>query len=382
MTDSPTRKKQFGAGTCWKYMEKGACPCETAKFPGSHPNLSLETITTTASGAAVAVTVASMPNRIPEWIENLKYRGFVEGDPANFAVLNATYEEREEVKALGASFSPGMKKWIVVQGQDLGPFAKWKPRIYNRSVNEVVMHNQYMDIASTVRQLQRCGMHSSHFDIRGSDREAEILREKHSTIQQGSRASAAAGKGKGQPGSIDLYSGGANNEKRRLDFDDQNTTSNTSGNNEHTSRTKRPLFSTPESLQSFVRRRHDEQTGDTPHDEVRIVLAATAEKGCEHQNEFSTLLSAAKSALVGCNSAGCISKEQKQFNEAIYTVVEALTAKSKSSDGKDTKDNDTSTTEMSPAHGNPRQKMVTPIMQNMGTDGKAPGVPGTWYDLA
>jgi len=98
-----------------------------------------------------------MLKRIPEWIESLKYIGFMEGDPNNFAILHSSYEEREEVKTLGASFAPGLKKWIVVQGEDLSPFAKWHPCINNRSLGEVVLNNSTIDMASTVRELQRVG---------------------------------------------------------------------------------------------------------------------------------------------------------------------------------------------------------------------------------
>ena len=35
---------------------------------------------------------------------------------------------KAKAKALGAIFSPGMKRWIVTQGNDLGPFARWRQR--------------------------------------------------------------------------------------------------------------------------------------------------------------------------------------------------------------------------------------------------------------
>ena len=130
-------------------------PCDKLNTPSEwHPKISIKS-TTNSSGTIVVV--ASMPQRIPEWIESLKYIGFIEGDPNNFAILHASYEEREEVKALGASFAPGLKKWIVIQGEDLSPFAKWHPRINNRSVGEVVLNNSTIDMSSTVRELQRCG---------------------------------------------------------------------------------------------------------------------------------------------------------------------------------------------------------------------------------
>lgn len=45
----------------------------------------------------------------------------------NPTYLNATYEEKEEVKKLGAKFDSSSKKWYVPDGVDLTPFAKWMP---------------------------------------------------------------------------------------------------------------------------------------------------------------------------------------------------------------------------------------------------------------
>jgi exodeoxyribonuclease VII large subunit len=41
--------------------------------------------------------------------------------------LNCTYEERAEVKALGARWDAGMRKWYVTDELDLAPFAAWLP---------------------------------------------------------------------------------------------------------------------------------------------------------------------------------------------------------------------------------------------------------------
>jgi exodeoxyribonuclease VII large subunit len=41
--------------------------------------------------------------------------------------LNSTYEERAEVKALGARWDAGMRKWYVTDDLDLAPFAAWLP---------------------------------------------------------------------------------------------------------------------------------------------------------------------------------------------------------------------------------------------------------------
>ncbi|MGN6826416.1 exodeoxyribonuclease VII large subunit [Paucibacter sp. M5-1] len=41
--------------------------------------------------------------------------------------LNSTYEERVQVKALGARWDAGMRKWYVTDDLDLTPFAAWLP---------------------------------------------------------------------------------------------------------------------------------------------------------------------------------------------------------------------------------------------------------------
>ncbi|KQW43301.1 MULTISPECIES: exodeoxyribonuclease VII large subunit [unclassified Roseateles] len=41
--------------------------------------------------------------------------------------LNSTYEERFEVKALGARWDPGLRKWYVTPDLALAPFAAWLP---------------------------------------------------------------------------------------------------------------------------------------------------------------------------------------------------------------------------------------------------------------
>ncbi|KAL7537578.1 hypothetical protein ACHAWF_005823 [Thalassiosira exigua] len=352
MADSPTRKKRFGAGICWDYMDRGSCPCEASKFPAWHPRLSVAASTAAPSASATAtVTVVSMPKRIPEWIESLKYLGFVEGDPQNFAILNTTYEEREEAKALGASFAPGMRKWIVVQGQDLAPFARWQPRIHNRGPNEVVLYHSSMDITSTVKELLHCGFHLAHFDIQGSDAEPETLRKEILAMKQGIRGLDNLGKDDGS------------NRAR---------TNDAPGNF-----AKRPRFSTPESLQTFVRRGQDEQTKSTPR-KARLSIEEDV-GGHQDKDELNKLLSTAKSKLVLCNITGGISREQKQFNEAIYHVIESLVAKHNSTGRSDGK-TDVHTNNLDPEHVNERRTMVTPTQKATGTTGKASGVPGTWYD--
>ena len=188
-------------------MDKGACTCEiTAYNCRWHPTLSV-TATAPTETLTSGATVVSMPNPVPEWMESLKYEGFIEGDPNNFAILTeATYEEREKLNEANATYSPGMKEWITIPGQDLAPFAKWKPRINNHGLGEIVMYNPYIDVKSTVRELQRCGFHNSHFDIKGEGIEAENLRKELSdTVQhQSKRTSAGIAKAGGSAGVIDL----------------------------------------------------------------------------------------------------------------------------------------------------------------------------------
>lgn len=389
MTDSPTKKKRFGSGICWEYMDKGYCPCdEITRFPGWHPRLSVSTAKTSSAAATAApavsssgaATVVSMTKRIPEWIESLRYLDFDEGDPDNFAILNTSYEEREDVKALGASFSPGMKKWIVVRGQDLAPFERWKPRIYNRGANEVVFHNRHLDKASTVRELQRCGFHPSHFDVLGTDGDAEVARREVSAMQQHQQVVVHASPGNhdhGQSSVIGLSSdnGGISQE--------QNASSAIVDNKEYRtscSSAKRPRFSTPESLRTFVRARQDGQIGGSArhaHGNVTSSVNADGEGGGEQ--ELSALLSAAKSALVRCISAGGVSEEQRQFNESIYNAVEALTAKQQLDGGEKNSASarsDAPTSVSSPARANQRQKMMVTPTRSIPAR-KAFGVPGT-----
>lgn len=41
--------------------------------------------------------------------------------------LNCPFEERNQVKALGARWDPALKVWYVVNPPDLYPFARWLP---------------------------------------------------------------------------------------------------------------------------------------------------------------------------------------------------------------------------------------------------------------
>jgi len=42
-------------------------------------------------------------------------------------VLDCPYEQRNQVKALGARWDPALKKWYVIDPPDLAPFAPWLP---------------------------------------------------------------------------------------------------------------------------------------------------------------------------------------------------------------------------------------------------------------
>jgi hypothetical protein len=42
-------------------------------------------------------------------------------------ILDCPYEQRNQVKALGARWDPAIKKWYVTDPPDLAPFAPWLP---------------------------------------------------------------------------------------------------------------------------------------------------------------------------------------------------------------------------------------------------------------
>jgi len=127
----------------------------------------------------------------------------------------------------------------------------------------------------------------------------------------------------------------------------------------------RPQFSSPESLQRFVTSKQNEQVEAGMGIRLKTVTESRTNLGVE-QDELPTLLLAAKSALVKCNSSG-ISTEQKQFNESIYNVMEALTTKVINQVDQTSTTNATSSVNLtapSPER-NQKQNLVTP-MQKMG----------------
>lgn len=299
--DSPISKKRWGTGICWDYMESGTCHC-LQQVSGSHPTLTVEAAAAASknnniSGRIAATTsissgtVVIMPRRIPDWCYNLEYLGFIEGDVHNFATLQTSYEERNEVKTIGANYSAGMKKWIVAPGKNLQPFAKWHPIIHNRGDNEVVFHNIYLDLKSAVAALQRCGFLAKHIYIVGDDDEALAVRNELESTKKGRKGSNLQ-----EPHSDDVMG----RRKRTLNFasDDNTTTPSQSSS-------KRPCFSGPESMQAFVRMSQEEQRGEQndPEEEERMMIKEGRSIIKRHGN-ISVLLTAAKSALVNCCREG------------------------------------------------------------------------------
>lgn len=312
--DSPLKKQRWGTGICWEYMENGRCNCKNnTKFFGSHPTLKVEATTTTGGGSSSdsSGTVVIMPRRIPDWIFNLEYLNFIEGDLHNFATLQRKYEERHEVKNFGADYSPGMKQWIVAPGKDLQPFAKWHPKIHNRGENEVVFYNTKLGRKSAVDAFLRCGFYAAHIIIVGDDEEAETLRNelksKIPIVRQGNDSVP--------PEDDNDVLGG----KRTLNFHygDHAATAPSQSS-------KRPCFSNPESMQAFVRMSQEKQMGDQNAEEGEGKMMMEEMEGSS--SSISSLLTTAKSLMVDCISDGSISPQQKKFNEAMYNVIEAIAA--------------------------------------------------------
>ena len=55
-------------------------------------------------------------------------------------ILNVPYEEKDEAKALGAKWNPGIKKWYVQNREDYSKFYKW----IIQQGNIVVCNNLYV----------------------------------------------------------------------------------------------------------------------------------------------------------------------------------------------------------------------------------------------
>ncbi|KAL7444908.1 hypothetical protein ACHAXM_009630 [Skeletonema potamos] len=317
--DSPLKKQRWGIGICWDYMEDGRCNCgkgNTVQFFGTHPTLKVEATTTTTGGAgSCGSTIVIMPQRIPGWISSLEYLKFVEGDLHNFATLQTTFEERHDVKALGADYSPGMKKWIVAPGKDLQPFTKWHPKIHNRGTNDVVFYNTNLDRKLAIDALIRCGFYAAQINIVGDDEEAETLRSK-----LGLKFPAVVGKDNSVVPS-DYCDNAVLGGKRPLNFHDGDQTSPAAATTTPSQSSKRPCFSNPESMQAFVRMSQEKQMGD--RNDEKEGEGTMMEVG-RSSPIISSLLTTAKSAMVHCIGDRNISLQQNKFNEAMYNVVEAI----------------------------------------------------------
>jgi len=188
----------------------------------------------------------------------------------------------------------------------------------------------------------------AHIDVKGSDSEAVIIRNCLLSLTKQKE--------------IDTEQQAAPTKKTRLEFNEhaKSTIDNDKDKNIYgSSHTVRPQFSSPEALQSFVKRKQEEQGA-----EKQLPLVQKKHS----QNELDALLSTAKSALVHCNGSGGISAEQKQYNEAIYNLMEALTTKVNSKVNSGTADKQPHTTNTagtppSPSRVDPSQNMVTPMQK-------------------
>ena len=50
------------------------------------------------------------------------------------AFLTTTFQEKDEVKSLGACWDQQKKKWYVPRGKTLRPLLKWSPKVNSRLV--------------------------------------------------------------------------------------------------------------------------------------------------------------------------------------------------------------------------------------------------------
>ena len=158
---------------------------------------------------------------------------------------------------------------------------------------------------------------------------------------------------------IDTEQQAAPTKKMRLEFNEhaKSTVNDKDENRPTSSHTGRPQFSSPKALQNFVKRKQEEQVA-----EGKSQLPQVQKQ--HNQNELDALLSTAKSRLVCCNSSGMISTEQKQYNEAIYNMMEALTATVNSATAhKLPHTTNTAGTPPSPSRVDQSQNMVTPMQK-------------------
>ena len=181
----------------------------------------------------------------------------------------------------------------------------------------------------------------AHIDVKGTDSEAVIIRNCLSSLTKQKE--------------VDTEQQAALTKKTRLELNEHAKSTINDKNRSSSSHLVRPLFSSPEVLQNFVKRKQEEQGAEKQSPQVQKK---------ENQNELDALLSTAKSSLVCCNSSGGISTEQKQYNEAIYNMMEALTAKVNSSTAdKQPHTASSAGTPPSPSRADQSQNMVTPMQK-------------------
>ena len=82
--------------------------------------------------------------------------------------------------------------------------------------------------------------------------------------------------------------------------------------------------------------------------------------------DISSLLTTAKSALVSCNCEGSTSAQHREFNEAIYNVIEAVASKLDSKDAVAERRSTSVAARVTPtrydAYGNPRGNLKDPAI--------------------
>ena len=180
----------------------------------------------------------------------------------------------------------------------------------------------------------------AHIDVKGSDSEAVIIRNCLLSLVEQKEVDTEQ----------------QSTKKMRLEFNEHAQSTVNDKSRSSSSHTGRLQFSSPEALQNFVKRKQEEQVAEEKRQSPQVQQK-------QNQNELNAQLSTAKSALVCCNSSGMISAEQKQYNEAIYNLMEALTAKVNSS----TADKQPHTTNTagtpSPSRVDQSQNMVTPMLK-------------------
>jgi hypothetical protein len=340
-------------------MEHGTCSCKEQRNPNHfvHPRLQVEAAESVDNftGERMKGTVVIMPRRIADWVHNLEYLDYIEGDMHNFATLETTYEDRHEVKALGADYSPGMKKWIVAPMTNLQPFAKFHPWVHNRGRGDVVMYNVNLDLKSAVAAFLRCGFKAEHINIVGVDEEAERERSMLYGLLSKKKKIKALGK-RALDSDSDDDSDDESDEPKKSPAANTHTPSQNSS--------KRPCFSDPESMQAFVRMSQEEKMGGLKSDSTEDEHMGQSTIG--RHRDISSLLTTAKSALVSCNCEGSTSAQQMEFNEAIYNVIEAVASKLDSKDAVAERHSTSVAARVTPtrydAYGNPLGNLKDPTI--------------------